>query len=137
MDNVSLLCTRYCDLPQVVSGQVALVVLDVLKVPMTRKYGCPMLSLWRRGVHTFMSVFVSVVTAAVRGGNLNMMLASGDNTVSIPAKALCGQNVAVLDAALFTEVQPPAELSAEERESDAGLDVELVHLVPHVPNKSC
>ena len=125
MDKVSLLYTRYSDLPEVVTGQVALVILDVLKVPMARKYSCPLLSLWRRSVHTF----VSVVTAAVRGGNLHKALASGDHAVAKSAKALCGQIVAVLDAALFTEVQQPAELSAEERESDAALDVELVHLI--------
>ena len=125
MDKVSLLYTRYSDLPEVVSGQVALVILDVLKVPMARKYACPMLSLWRRSVHTF----VSVVTAAVRGGNLHEALASRDDAVAKSANALCGQIVAVLDAALFTEVQQPAELSAEERESDAALDVELVHLI--------
>jgi hypothetical protein len=128
MDKLSLLYTRYCDLPEVVSGQVVLVILDVLKVPMSRKYLCPLLSLWRRGVHTF----VSIVTAAVRGGELHASLASTDPAAASIAKALCGHIVAVLDSALFSEVQQPAELSAEEREADAALDVELVHLIRDV-----
>jgi hypothetical protein len=58
----------------VVDERILPAILEVLAVPMTQKYGCPMVALWRRGVHTF----VSVVHAAVRGGSLHASLKSAD-----------------------------------------------------------
>lgn len=92
---------------------------------MTRKYTCPSIALWRHAVHTF----VSVVHATVSGVGLHAALLSNDTAVVTRAQRVWDAILRVLESALFAEAVPPAELSREERDADAALDVELVHLM--------
>ena len=97
------------------------VILTVLRVPMARKYGCPALAIWRRSVHTF----VSIVHATVKGMSLHTALSSADSAVAKPAGMLWELVIETLETALFADVAQPAELSADEKESDAGTDITL------------
>eukprot|EP00040_Diaphanoeca_grandis_P018250 m.95863 g.95863 ORF g.95863 m.95863 type:complete len:1511 (+) comp26850_c1_seq1:214-4746(+) len=125
MDALSTVYSRYCDLPVVLETGVASHILTVLSIPMTRKYDCPSTLLWRRAVGTF----VSVVHTSVSGTSLHASLKSPDAAIAERTQALWQKIVQVLESALFTDVPPPAELSSDEREADAALDVELVHVI--------
>jgi hypothetical protein len=99
--------------------------MEVLRIPMVLKYKCPAPTLWRRAVLTF----VSVVHAVVSGARLHATVADPDEAVRERTTRVWDTIIHVLEDALFSVVPAPAELSAEERSSDAALDVELVHLV--------
>lgn len=99
--------------------------MTVLGEPMKKKYNCPAPTLWHRAVGTF----VSVVHAVVGGGQLHAALADPDKKVRDRAGEVWDNIILTIQEALFSDVPPPAELSADERSSDAKLDVELVYLV--------
>lgn len=125
MDEISTLYSKYCDLPEVAQAGVTAHILTVLGIPMTRKYNCPATSLWRRSVNTF----VSVVHTTVSGASLHASLTSADAQVAAIGDDLWRKIIEVLESALFTDVPAPVELSAKERQADAALDIELVHVI--------
>jgi hypothetical protein len=125
MDEISTLYSKYCDLPEVAQAGVTAHILTVLGIPMTRKYNCPATSLWRRSVNTF----VSVVHTTVSGASLHASLTSADAQVVAIGDDLWRKIIEVLELALFTDVPAPVELSAKERQADAALDIELVHVI--------